>query len=87
MNKKASVGFVLTVLTIVIFTGIFLRTLYPVFEEFRLDNLNSVDSYDNPNNPLMKIFWYSFHPIMWFFWLVMSIFAVVFAVQQGANRL
>lgn len=87
MNKKGSMGLVLATITIIIFLGVFLRTLHPTFDEFRLDNLNSLDEHDNPNNPLMKLFWYAFHPIMWFFYIIGSLFALIFSTRAGADRI
>jgi hypothetical protein len=94
MNKRGQlgpsiggVGKVMFALVIIVFIGIFLAILQPSIEEFRLDALENTVNSTNMYNPLIKIFLYAWNPIMWFFFIVMSIFWLVSIVNSSGGQI
>ena len=87
MNKKGQVARVMTALVVILFTGVFLNQLSPVIDDFRVERLNEVDNHDNPNNPFMKFLWYSFMPLLWGFYVMLSILALYLTTVAAGGRL
>jgi flagellar biosynthesis protein FlhB len=87
LNNKGQVAAVMGAIVIIIFTGILLNQLSPTINEFRVENLNNVDNHDNPNNNFMKFLWYAFMPILWGFWILLSIFAIYITTIRAGGRL
>ena len=83
MNKKGQAGNVMSVLLIVVLTGILLAVFQPTLNDFRLQNIENIDNYPDQYSALMKLFMYGLLPIMWIFYIFLSILIVFVTVNQG----
>ena len=83
MNKKGQAGNVMSVLLIVVLTGILLAVFQPTINDFRLENIENIDNYPDQYSALMKLFMYGLLPIMWIFYIFLSILIVFVTVNQG----
>lgn len=83
MNKKGQAGNVMSVLLIVVLTGILLAVFQPTINDFRLQNIENIDNYPDQYSALMKLFMYGLLPIMWIFYIFLSILIVFVTVNQG----
>ena len=83
MNKKGQAGNVMSVLLIVVLTGILLAVFQPTINDFRLQNIENIDNYPDQYSALMKLFMYGLLPIMWIFYIFLSILIVFVTVNQN----
>ena len=83
MNKKGQAGNVMSVLLIVVLTGILLAVFQPTLNDFRLQNIENIDNYPDQYSALMKLFMYGLLPIMWIFYIFLSILIVFVTVNQN----
>jgi hypothetical protein len=83
LNKKGQAGNVMSVLLIVVLTGILLAVFQPTINDFRLQNIENIDNYPDQYSALMKLFMYGLLPIMWIFYIFLSILIVFVTVNQG----
>ena len=86
MNNKGQVARVMAVIVVILFTGVFLNQVSPVIDDFRVDRLNEVDNHNNPNNPFMKFLWYSFMPLLWGFYVVLSVLVLYLTTVAAGGR-
>ena len=84
MNKKAQAGSVLYVLLVIILTGVLLAVFQPTINDFRLQNIENIDNYPDQYSALMKLFMYGLLPIMWIFYIFLSVFVLFVSVNQSA---
>jgi len=83
LNKKGQAGNVMSVLLIVVLTGILLAVFQPTLNDFRLQNIENIDNYPDQYSALMKLFMYGLLPIMWIFYIFLSILIVFVTVNQN----
>ena len=87
MNNKGQVARVMAVIVVILFTGVFLNQVSPIIDDFRVERLNEVDNHDNPNNPFMKFLWYSFMPLLWGFYVMLSILGLYLTTVAAGGKL
>jgi hypothetical protein len=82
VNKKGNVPFLMSTLVVVVLVGLMLFVFHDPIDEFRVDLLNDSATQDDS---LLLIVLYGLFPIMWFFYILLSIFAVKIAVDVAGQ--
>ena len=76
--KKAQVDGVIYVMVLIVIVGILLFIFQPTIETFRLEAIESLDDHPEQYNVFSSIFLYSLKPLIWFFYIFLSVI-VLFA--------
>lgn len=80
-SNKGQLGGVIYLLLVIVLAGIILVVFSPTIDEFRVERINDIDNYENQNNTFMKIFLYALKPLMWIFYLFLSVIVLFLGIR------
>ena len=83
MKKQPQLGNVVFVLIVVALAGMILAWFTPLIRAFRDEALLIID----PGAVFGRLVLIGLMPIMWIAWVILSIFAINFAVQAGGGEI
>ena len=83
-SKKGQAGNAVYVLVVVLLTGVLLAVFQPVINEFRLEQISEIDNYPDQYSALMKLAMYALLPLIWIFYLFLSVL-IVFITVNGSG--
>ena len=81
--KKGQAGGVMYVIVVVMLTGIILAVFQPTLNNFRLEQIDRIDNYPDQYSALMKLAMYALIPLLWVFYLFLSVVILFVSVNQG----
>lgn len=82
MNKKAQLGGIIYVLLVIVLAGFILALFQPTINEFRLERVNELDMYPDQDNLLIRILLYALNPILWIFYILLSVFVLFISTRS-----
>lgn len=82
-NKKGQAGNAVYVMVVIILTGMILAVFQPTINTFRLEQIDRIDSYPDQYSALMKLFMYALLPLLWIFYLFLSVLILFVTVNGG----
>ena len=86
MNNKATVGLVFVTLAGIIISGFILATTSDIINDLRVDLIEKMNESPETSNILMRLIVYVFMPYMWFMYIALSVFFLIFAVNQASRQ-
>ena len=82
-SKKGQAGGVMYVIVLVLLTGIILAVFSSTINTFRLEQIERIDSFPDQYSALMKLAMYALMPLIWIFYLFLSVVILYVSVNQG----